>query len=184
MLTAVTGARGIRRATRAPNNAASAYWGAIDATGTVPAKSVVNAGKICRDQWQRRHGHPGFQRNGGNAKESAAVTALALALRIGMLVRIDGHCIVTGWNSAVMMHRAIRMRVRCSFRLCLMHMRGGGTFFGQAMRGGMSERQCGMRREHAECVKRGDNERRADTKSLPQRSTHRGIKNESEEASE
>lgn len=136
----------------------------------------MKAGKVGRDQRRRGHGHAGFQRNGGYAKESATIAGLAIPVRIGMLVRIASRCTVMGGSSAVPMHGAIRMQVRRSFRLCLMHMCGGGMFFGQAMRGGMSERQCGMRREHAECVKRGHQERRTNTKSPPQHSAHRVIK--------
>lgn len=81
-----------------------------------------------------------------------------------------------------MVRRSIGVRMRGNVRLCFVNV-CRRWIIGQTMCNA-SKRDRSVRREYAECVKRGDTERRTDTKSLPQHSAHRVIKNESEEASE
>lgn len=95
-----------------------------------------------------------------------------------MLVAIGAvRVIVNSGFAAVMVRRSIGVRMRGSVRLCFVNV-CRRLIVGQTMCNA-PKRDRSVRREHAECVKRGDTERRTDTKSLPQHSAHRVIKNES-----
>ena len=100
-----------------------------------------------------------------------------------MLVAISGvRVIVNSRFATVVVRRSIGVRIRGNIHLCFVNV-CRRLVIGQTM---CNASKCdrGVRRKHAKCVKRGDTERRTDTKSPPQHSAHRVIKNESEEASE
>ena len=114
-------ARGISRAKRA-NSDASGYGRSVEAPGTVPVQRVVNAGMGRRIRGRISKRCAGFERDGGNAEESAASAVVILAAGIRMMG--SNANIVVRRRRAMIMDRPVGMRVRCGFRFDVVNMRG------------------------------------------------------------
>ncbi len=160
--------RGFRRAERA-NHYPSAYWRPVEKAGITPRERGGHCGKVRREgQWHKQRWAK-FSRNCRKAKQPAAIFVAALVVSFRLLGRLG--VVVSSSFSAVMVHRSITMRMRRHVRLCLVNVCRGLTI-GEAMRGA-PERDRGVRREHAESVKRGRNKCRPRTQSFaPSRKHH------------
>ena len=163
------GARGIRRAMRL-NNAASAYGRSVDAIRPATGQQVERAGAVqCGGGWGEER-QRGFMRERGDAEQATAVSAVALAVRVGRFLR----------RAAVVMRMRHAIGVNMGFRDCLivMHMRRA-VRLRQTMRRTFREREGGMRNENAKSVDRGVRKRRFESKFLVQTRQHRAFKIES-----
>lgn len=141
----------------------------MEKAGITPREGIGHYRKVSRERHRREQRRAGIGDDCRNAEQAAAISIAALLVRFGMIVRLRGVVMSSGF-SAMMVHRSITVRMRRHVCLCLVDVCRRLTV-SQAMRGA-PQRDRGVGHDQAESVKRGSNKCGPRTQSLAQSRKH------------